>query len=252
MMKRFLSVQSTSLLLSLACIAASSTLAGCAAGTERLRKDIQSDFSELRGIQAEHTAAISEIRAELRTVLGKVEELQYVSAGKTQELEKTLQQLGSRVPPPPGVPEKLLNRDEEKIARIQGAAADSFRKGLSLLRAGDFQGSRQVLADFAEANPGTAFTDNALFWLGIIYTKIGQNDRAVVSFSEVYQTYPAEDMVAPALFYLAETFAKGGSKEDAILTFEKLSDEHPRSQFAVKAKQRLRDLKKGRTRRRRG
>lgn len=200
----------------------------------------------MRGIQAEHTAQLSEIRAELRTLGGKLEEIQYVSKGKTLELERTIQQLGSRVPPPAGVPENLLNRDEDKIAAIQGAAAEMYRSALIRLRAGDFESARQQFNDFVSGNPGTAFTDNALFWLGIAYNKLGQRDQAIVAFSDVLSTYPAEDMVAPSMYHLAEVFSLSGSRDDAILTLQRLLDEHPRSQYANSAKQKLKTLRKRR------
>ena len=219
-------------------------VSGCVAGVEQMKTSLQSDITELRGIQAEHTAAISEIRAEMRSLTGKIEEMQYISQGKAQELERTLRQLGSRVPPPPGVPEELLNKDEDKISSITGPAAEQYHSALAKLRAGDFSGARQLLSDFIDGNPGTAFTDNALFWLGITYGKLGQNDQAIVAFSDVFRTYPAEDMVPPALFYLADTFEKSGSREDAELTLEKLIEEYPRTSFANKGKTKLKRIKR--------
>lgn len=218
----------------------------CSASVDRLKNDTNTQFDEMRGIQAEHTAQLSEIRAEIRSLGGRLEELQYVSKGKAIELERTLQQLGSRVPPPPGVPEKLLNADEDKIAAIQGDAANRYRAALIKLRSGDFESARQQFSDFATNNPGTAFTDNALFWLGISYKKLGQRDQAIVAFSDVLSSYPAEDMVQPSMFYLAEVFALSGSKDDAILTLQRLIDEHPRSEYAKESKQKIRSLKKRR------
>ncbi|MFN8389370.1 MAG: tetratricopeptide repeat protein [Bdellovibrionota bacterium] len=209
---------------------------------EQQMKQTQSAISDMRGIQADQGSAINQIRAEVRTLSGKLEEIQHSSQGKTQELEQTISQLKSRVPPPAGVPEELLNQDEEKIGPLNGDAADSFKKGLSQLRAGDFDGARQTLSAFVEANPGTAFTDNGLFWLGITYGKLGQYDRAVVSLSEVFQKYPAEDMVAPALYYLADAFLKLGSKNDAVLTLQKLVDEQGKSPFAAQGRAKLQEL----------
>lgn len=206
-----------------------------------LEKRTNSAISDIRGIQAEHTVAINSIRSELRAIQGKLEELDHVSRGKTQELEKSLAELGSRIPPPQGVPEDLLSRDDEKIARLSGPAADIFKQALRQLRTGDIEGARSSLIRFVEQNPGTAFTDNALFWLGICYTKLGEYDRAIVSFSDVFQSYPAEDMVAPALYFLAETFEKTGSKNDARMTYQKLVDEYPNSPYVLKARGKLID-----------
>lgn len=214
-------------------------------------KSVKNDINDLRTLQAQQSSAINEIRADLRALQGKIEELQHASVGKTQELEQTISQLKSRVPPPPGVPEDLLNADEEKIGGITGPAADQYRKALGEVRAGGFESARQTLSSFVEGNPGTAFTDNALFWLGITYDKLGQYDRAIVSYSEVFQKYPAEDMVAPALFFLAESFMKLGSKSDAVLTLQKLVDEHGSSAYGARGRARLQELQPGGAKKRR-
>ncbi len=205
----------------------------------------KNDINDIRTLQAQQSSAINEIRAELRNLVGKLDEIQHSSAGKTQELEQTISQLKSRVPPPAGVPEDLLNTDDEKINAITGPAADAYKRCLQQIRTGDFDSAKQSLTAFIEANPGTAFTDNALFWLGIAYDKMGQYDRAVVAFSEVFQKYPAEDMVEPALWFLADSFRKLGSKDDAVLTLQKLVDEHGGSPWGVRGKALLAELQGG-------
>ena len=175
---------------------------------------------------------------------GKLEEVQHASRGKTEELERTLQRVSSRVPPPPGVPDELLVQDESLISRITGPAADSYRSGLQQLREGDFQGARGTFSGFVEANPNTAFTDNAYFWLGVVYEKLGEPDRAVGAYSEAFNRFPAEDRVGPALLRLAELFLNMGSKKDAALTLQKLVDEHGNSESGVKGRALLAEINK--------
>lgn len=226
-----------------------SVLVGCSdnkvAELEANTKSTKTDISDIRTLQAQQSQAINELRAEVRALTGKVEELQHTSMGKTQELEQTLSALRSRVPPPTGVPEDLLDADDAKISAINSPAADQYRKALGLVRSGAFDAARQEFESFAEANPGTAFTDNALFWLGIARGKLGQYDGAVVAFSEVFQKYPAEDMVAPALYFLAEAFQNMGSKPDAVLTLQKLVDEKKGSPWAARGREKLAELQGG-------
>lgn len=209
---------------------------------EEDNRRFKNEISDIRGLQAQQSSSINEIRAQIRSVSGNVEEIQHVSIGKTKELEASISQLKSRVPPPAGVPEDLLNQDDDKIAAIKGDSADLYRKALGEVRTGDFEGAKTDLSQFIEANPGTAFTDNAIFWLGIVYEKLGQTDRAIISYSEVFQKYPAEDMVPAALYHLSEAFLKLGSKGDAIITLQKLVDEHASSPLAEVGAEKLRQL----------
>lgn len=221
-------------------------LSGCASGkidqlddtVSALKKELQ----EVRSIQAEHTASINEIRAQVGQLSGAVEETQHLAKGRTEELERTLESVSSRVPPPAGVPEELLNRDDESISRIQSPAAATYRSALQLLRRGDFERSLGGFTSFISENPGTAYTDNALFWSGVCYEKMGQLDRAVGAYSDVFQRFPAEDFVPISLLRLGETFAGLGQKQEAAAALQKLIDEHPRASEAVRARELLAQL----------
>lgn len=219
----------------------------CSGGAQKF----QAELDDLREIQARQTAQMDQFNDELKQLQGTVEELEYKILGKSKELENKLRRFGKRVPPPPGVPKDLLNKDQESISRNQGEAADQFSKGLELLRAGDFDKSKAVFEAFLEANPDTAFSDNALFWMGICYEKLGLYDRAIGSYSQVFSKFPAEDMVPVSLFHLATAFSKTSSNEEAVLTLEKLIDEHKNSPYAKKAKAMLTELKRSQRKRRR-
>jgi tol-pal system protein YbgF len=201
------------------------------------------DLRQMREQIAVQNNQIEELRSELGRVTGKVEEVQYVATGRTQELEQTLKKVSSRVPPPPPVIESLLNEDDRLIAKQSGPAAELFAQGLQFLREGDFSNARDLFARFVEENPKTAFTDNAYLWQGISHEALGEWDRAVASYSLGFQRFPAEDRVPACLFKLAESFERMGQKKDAQLTFEKLIDEYPRSEFTPKAKERVAVLK---------
>ncbi len=213
-----------------------STLSACSAGLEG---KMNKQFSEFRSIQAEQTSTISELREDVRNLTGRLDEIQHNTQGRTERLEKSIQQLGNRVPPPSGVPEDLFNQDEQSISRLTGSGADIFRRALQNLRGGEYDLAHDGFQNFVRENPGTAYTDNALFWSAISSMKLGQNDQAIIEFTDAYQKYPAEDMVAPALYYMAETLFTIGAANDGVLTFQKLVDEHPKSEYATKARSRL-------------
>ncbi len=209
---------------------------------EETTRKLKTEIADIRALQAEQTTSLRQIGSEMRSLTGRVEEVQHVSTGKTQELEQTITKLKSRVPPPAGVPEDLLNADDERIAANSGPAAEQYKLALQQIRTGDLESANQTLTSFITSNPGTAFTDNALFWLGITYQKLGKYDQAVGAFSDVFGKYPAEDFVPPSLFYLADTFVKTGAKQDAVLTLQKLLDEHPSSIVTPRAKALLSEL----------
>ncbi len=217
---------------------------------EQFKDQTTRDIADIRAVQAEHNAILGDIRAQFRELTGKVEEAQHLSVGRTQELERTLQRFGTRVPPPEGIPSELLSRDEDAIARNTGPAAELYRTALNQLRTGEFERAAVSFEEFVTQNPGTAFTDNALFWTALCREKMEQYDRAVSSYNEILQKYPAEDMVPMALLRLADNFARIGLIEDAVITLDKFIDEFPRHSMIAQAKKRRAEL--GQQKKRRG
>lgn len=216
---------------------------GCSNNQAQLDK-FAADIKDLREIQAQQTASMEEVQAEVRKLTGKVDETQNVAMGRTAELEKTLEHYESRVPPPPGVPEDLLSQDETAISRIQGDDAQLFLRALRLLRKGVLEESRNAFNEFLKNTSDNAFTDNALFWVGISSDQLGQTDRAIAAFSEAFRRFPAEDRVPAALYYLGDSFVKIGSVNDGVLAWQKLADEHPNSAYGGKARLRIAEVKK--------
>lgn len=211
---------------------------------QKIREDIGRDISRVRNVQAEHTASIDALRAELRNLSGQVEELQFRSLGKTRELERTINDLGSRVPPASGVPAELLAKDEQLISRQTGQAADDYKTALRKIRTGDYQTALSALQSFLKQNPNTTFSDNAYFWSGVCLDNLGDVGGAIASYSEVYSRFPAEDFVPAALFHMGKSFQKLSSNQEARDTFSKLVDDFPRSEYAQKAKRELRQSRR--------
>lgn len=226
----------TSVLRSVACVGFIG-LVGCSHNAE-----FQNQLRDLRAVQAEHTVRLDDMNQELRQLSGRVDELQHLVSGRTEKLEKALEQVTSRVPPPEGVPEDMLAEDEERINRISGEQATQYKNGLQQLRSGDFSAAQLTFSNFADVNPNTTFTDNALFWVGISLEKMGQYDRAVNAYSQVFQKYPAEDKVPYSLFRLGEVFAKMGLIEEAKLSLSKLINDHPKHKLAKFAQAKIKEL----------
>lgn len=198
------------------------------------------EINDLRSVTAEHSVSLEQIRNDLRRLSGNVEELDFQARGKTAEIQKALDRFSSRVPPPAGVPEDLLVEDEEAVSSNASQSAAVFKDGLQKVRTGDFDGAISALNKFLEANPATIVSDNAMFWVGICQLKLGQPEKAVVTFSDVFNKFPGEDRAPWSLYYLAEVFEKINQREDAKITLQKLVDDFGGSAAARKAEDKLR------------
>ena len=203
----------------------------------------QRAIADIRTLQAEQTVAFNQLEHRTRELIGKVEELEFLARGKTAQLEARLDRFSMRVPPPEGVPEDLLNEDEERISLDRADSANEFRRGLQLLRVGNFEEAIGAFNAYRRSPSSPAFLDNAAFWIGIGQEKLGNYDRSIVTYSEVADQFPSSDRAAVCLYRLAGVFAKIGEKENARVTYQKLIDDHPRNEFSELARKKLRRLR---------
>lgn len=215
---------------------------GCSGKIKELEATSQrheKEINDIRSLSAEHSVTLEQLRNDIRRISGLVEELEYQARGKTEEIRKVLEQVSSRVPPPPGVPEELLVEDEESLSSNNSQAAQQFKDGLKQIRAGDFNGAVSTFTAFVQANGNTIVTDNALVWVGVAQEKLGQYDRAVVAYSEVFTRFPGEDRAPWALLFLANSFEKLNQREESKITLQKVVDDYGTSAAARKAEERL-------------
>ena len=210
---------------------------GCSSGHYDALQDVHN-------VQADLITRIDALQNELNLLSGRVEELEYKLRGQTQQIEKRLDLVSSRVPPPDGVSEQLLNADEEALKSNSGQSAMLYKSGLAQIRTGDFEAARSTFTSFVESNPNTAYTDNALYWIGITWEMVGDYNKAIVSYSDTYQKFPAEDYAPIAIYQISECFNKLGDKKNANLMLQKLIDDYPKSRSAQQARAQLGATKK--------
>lgn len=208
--------------------------------------EIQNDVRGLREIQAEQTSQISDIRNELRTINGKLEELQYkVNQSVEPELRNLREALGSfnsRIPPPPNVPADELQQDQVHSSSLPADAATFFQGALERLRIGNYNGALENLDRAAELIAGTGREANLLFWRGVSYDGLGQFREALIAYNECGQKYPKHPR-APACFYRqAITLVKLKDFQVAKLLLKKIGVEFPKSKEAGLAREKLKDF----------
>jgi len=204
------------------------TLEACSPAVNKRDVDnVRSDIKSMREVHGEQSVSIEEIKEQVRILSGRVEELEHRTSDQMEQVQRTVKQFSTRVPPPAGVPDDLLSRDEERTSGIRGEESAIFKDGLHFMRAGQFEDAVQSFDRFAQTNSTSALTDNALFWSGIANEKLGYYERALFKYGEIVEKFPNEDIAPDALFRLGEVFIKRGEDANAKVAFEKFQKDFP-------------------------
>lgn len=106
----------------------------------------------------------------------------------------------------------------------------------------NFEKATKAFSDFVENHPSGAYTPNALYWLGKLYSFDTNNlNKSRDAFQRVVKEFPTSTKAADALYELGVTYDKLNSKDQAKKTLKSVSSQYPGTGAALKAEQYIKE-----------
>ena len=222
---------------------------GCMGSASRMQDTVtrlESDVATLRSFQAEQTAQISAVQADLRNISGRVDELEYRSKAQLgtglSDIKREVNKLSQRVPPPPLVPAEELSADEALVAKMAPNVADKFSASLAAIRQGDYSGAVTLLDETAALTYGTENEAVVRFWTGVAYEGMTDNKQAMEAYHQLIEGFPTHPRSRLALLRQASLLIRMGDSATAKIILQKIIADYPSTTEAARAKERLKDL----------
>jgi tol-pal system protein YbgF len=205
---------------------------------------------------------MDQLEAQLRTLTGQLEEMQYNIAQISKRVEKTqadnevrFQQLEHGATPPveavPARPARPAAGEVERSASgtlappgappppgaapppgasgtlTDGSVTEQYNYAFGLLRDSDFKGAETAFRSFLQKHPADPLAGNAQYWLGETYFVRGEYPAAASAFAEGYQKYPQGPKAPDNLLKLGMALGNSGRKNDACFSFARLERDFP-------------------------
>ncbi len=125
-----------------------------------------------------------------------------------------------------------------------------YEEAFALYRGGEYEAAIDRFRSFLQNHESSDYADNALFWMGECYAKLGDYERAVLTFQDVVKRYPEGNKVPDALYRqgiaLLEIGQRSGDQQTydvaARQIFERIVRQHPQSERAAEAQRQLEAL----------
>jgi tol-pal system protein YbgF len=229
----------------------------------------------LRHQAASLRAKMEALDDEMRTLTGRIEEIQYLLNRQTQvdaesvkvkedkidrlakstksnddriyRIEQYLNFEPSKQIPPAGKPA------EESTTKIVPAPADRvkqelpedeiYRMAKQAFDQGDSDAARKKFQELIRRYPKSERADNAQFWIGEIYYREKWYEKAILEYQKVIEKYPKGNKVPASLLKQGFAFFNLGDKSNSRLILEELIKKYPKSNEAKIAKDKVKDLK---------
>jgi tol-pal system protein YbgF len=145
-------------------------------------------------------------------------------AGVQSETETSTHSTGSRSPTMP-IPVPNTNTSEENIQdyyQLPKEVILQYNRAYELLQSADYNGAEQILRTFLAQYSDHPLASNAWYWLGESYYIRSRYGEAVSTFAQGYQRFPNGAKTADTLLKLGMALTKIGQHDKACLTFSEL------------------------------
>lgn len=117
-----------------------------------------------------------------------------------------------------------------------------YQNGLKVFNARNYKQAVKVFSELLNKYPEGSYLDNAHFWIGESYYRLGLFDKAVTAFSEVF-AFPNSSKADDAQFKIGLAYQKMGQTAQAKAELGKLIDRYPASEYVERARRYSSNLK---------
>jgi TolA-binding protein len=223
-------------------------MSGCS--TQHIEDDIrrlERSINDLRAFQTEQNDVIAALDRQVRQISGRQEEIEFAQNKRIgtdlSALREDLSSLKRRVPPPSIVPASELEVDEVWLESLAGDTRTVMADALLRVREGKFGEAIPLLRNAEEQLQGSDRAAIALFWTGVCYDGLGDDQGALRAYASAVRSFPKSPRAPLALLRQSDAFARLGDRKAAAVALEKLVDDYPRSAEVRIARDRLKSLK---------
>jgi len=147
----------------------------------------------------------------------------------------------------PPQPEPFVQRPQEGQRGVEALSPDyerEYKSALDLYNLRQLNQAKEKFIEFIKNHPKTPLTDNAYFWLGVVYRDLGDNARAEAVWRTLEERCKRREIVdcnkMPSVYLqLARLYEAQGNNERAKRYYEAILNEFPLSEEADVAMKKL-------------
>lgn len=220
-----------------------------ATSEETLKRSLSANEENLRRQLFDLSVALEGKDEQLKTVLGRLDELEMQLRTYWNETKgelKDLRQAQDQLRQGHEQLRQSLERPREPAGRQGPAAAprpdmeDLYRQGFEAFQKGAYPESVRLFTEYAKAFPDTPLAPNAFFWMGEASMNLKEYEKAIVYYQEIVEKYPRSDKTSKALLRQAEAFQAMGDRKSSATLLKRVVELFPKTEEARVADRLLR------------
>jgi len=223
---------------------------------QQTTEDIDTKAAALRNQSASLQVATDQVRNEIQTLNGKLEEARYQLTEQTRTSEDLTRRLSriedilqipvSDTASGPTAPDETASSPTvptaQKATATTATENELYATAKQAFDEGNFVQARQGFQELLLQYPNAKNADSAQFWIGETFYRQKEYEQAILEYQTVIEKYPGGKKVQAAFLKQGFAFAGMGDKANARLILQELIEKYPGSSEAKIARQKLSTL----------
>jgi tol-pal system protein YbgF len=187
-------------------------------------------------------AALNDLKAKQQAVDKKLSALITQVEDNARQADSTIEEDRPKPPPkPPSIVKATPPGAFESQSVLTPTA--SFNLAYNDYLKGNYDLAIAGFESFLRQFPSTSLAAHAQYWVGESYANKREYRPAVDAYERVASNHPTSDKVSAALYKAGNGYAELGDLAKARSLFKRVIEEHPQSDEAMRAKQKLAELR---------
>jgi len=192
---------------------------------------------------------IGQVKADVEGRLKSLEEGRRNLEEKNKAQEERMRETEARLK---AMDEKAKETESEKPRSTQEISSkpkwtsagmkNLYKDAYETFQKGDLEGARKKFDAFLKQYPNTELSGNAQFWIGEIYYRKKDFEKAILEYEKVMAKYSGADAVPAALYKQALAFSELGDRTNAKSLLKRLIEQYPNFDQIAAAKKTLESI----------
>jgi len=189
--------------------------------TQKIDSLQKKEYKELKELKADITYRLETLERKLFSLETRLDEMEnFLRKGKVKK-EETKEEVKEE-------------KNEEMII---------YSQALKDYSAGEYNLCISEFEEFIKRYPESEYIIDAKYFLADAYLYIQNKEKAKTLFEEIVRDYPKSQKAKYSLLKLGNIFEEEGNKEKAKKCYEEIIKNFPESEEAIKAKEKLKEIK---------
>lgn len=204
----------------------------------RLAQECRASIDDLNTRVSALERTVAEMNSTIQSLpLAQMEEMQ----GQLTVLREELVLLRQSIAEKGAVVPTFNPAHKKPVPQVQVPAPEEYRNGLKAFEMKDWSDAISWFDQMVIKNSQSPWADDAWYWIGECYLRLGDYARAIDAFQKVF-TYLQTDKGDDSQYMIGQCYVKMGDRQRAVAEYKKIEVLYPDSEYVIKAQAELRKL----------